>query len=91
MVYKKKKNKNSMDGCDSWCPNKQTIQNAAKSTRGLNPGLRFVASQNPNPNPGLAPSQVSPNFMSLAFLTLLLMRGLKLSNILTVNLVSFLL
>lgn len=80
-----------MDECDSLCPNKQTIQNTAKSTRGLNLGLRFVASQNPAPNPALAPSQASLNFTSLAFLMLLRMQGLKRSNILTVSLVSFLL
>lgn len=79
-----------MDNCDSLCPNKQTIQNTAKSTRGLNLGLRFVGSQNPNPNAGLASSHVSLNFMSLAFLMLLLML-MKLANILTVSLVSFLL
>lgn len=56
-----------MDECDSLCPNKQTIQITAKSTRGLNLGLRFVSSQNPNPNPALAPSQVSLNFTSLSF------------------------
>lgn len=80
-----------MDGRDSLCPNKQTIQTTAQSTRGLNLGLRFVASQNPNPNPALAPSHMSPNFMVLAFLMPLLMQGLKLANILTVSLVSFVL
>lgn len=53
-----------MDECDSLCPNKQTIQNTAKPSRGLNLGLRFVASQNPNPNPDLASSQASLNFTS---------------------------
>lgn len=79
----------SMDACDSLCPNKQTIQDTAQSTRCLNRELRFAASQ--NPIPALAPSQVSLNFMSLLFLMLLLMQGLKLANVLMVNLVSFLL
>lgn len=54
--------KTSMDECDSVCPNKQTTQNTAKRTRGLNLGLRFVASQNPNPD--LASTQASLNFTS---------------------------
>lgn len=78
-----------MDECDSLCPNKQTIQNAAKSTTGLNMGLRFVGSENPNPSPFLAPSQASPSFTPCALL--LLIQGLKLRNILTVSLVSLLL
>ena len=80
-----------MDECDFLCPNKQTIQNTAKSARGLNLGLRFVASQNPNADPALAPSQASLNFTSLVSLMLLSMQGLKLANILTVSLASFLL
>lgn len=53
-----------MDECDSLCPRTQAIKETAKSTAGLNLGLRFVASQKPNPNQALAPSQMSLNFMT---------------------------
>lgn len=79
-----------MDECDSLCPNKQTIQNTAKPTRGLNLELRFVASQSPNPNPDLASTQASLNFMS-SFSNAVAYAKPEIVNIFTVSLVSFLL